>query len=345
MAQSLEQKHSFLVDALAPWADRVQAVRSAPEESRLRYREKVKLSARCYDGRWEFGMEPRDEFVPIPRCPVQSPRVTATLEVLGRHLPRFEELPVRYVVQSGALVTLVVKAKDLNSTAWVTPEFGAELAAAGVAGLHVNLHPAAGRILFAEKGWRCLWGADRSQETRGLWHGPGAFGHSLFSLHDESLHEAESFFQLRFDSVIADFYSGIGAGLRHWSQRTPHVIGVEFDGEAASCAGRNAPGAKILRGPCAQRLPQVRDWLLALGRPLDAAYLYPPRTGLEDAVTTWLGSDAQPARIAYLSRSATTLCRDLETLTAHGYTVESLLPFDFYPQTHHVEVLALLSRQ
>jgi len=343
--QSLEQKQRFLAETLAVWADRLHTVRSAPEDRRLHYRDKIKLSARCYDGRWEFGMEPRDEFIPIPRCPVQTERVRHTLEALGRHLPRFEELPLRYVVQNGALATLVVKAPALASEDWVTTELQAELADAGVAGLHVNLHPAAGRILFAEKGWRCLWGQSRVQDARGLWHGPAAFGQLLPELHDESLLEAENFFQLTSDTPVVDLYCGVGASLRRWSALSRSVVGVEFDGEAVECARRNAPETAVLRGPCAQRLPQVRAWLLEQGNALHAAYVNPPRTGLEEAVVQWLANEGRPNRIGYLSCSAGTLRRDLEWLTPHGYEVESLLPYDFFPQTHHVEVLALLSRR
>lgn len=343
MEQSLAQKFNHLQEALVPWVDRLQPVRSVSSEQRLRYNDKVKLSARCYDGRWEFGMEPRDEFIPIPRCPVHTERINRTLEVLGRHLPRFEQMPLRFVVQHGSLVTLVVKARELNSIHWVTPEFTGELAAVGVEGLHVNLHPAAGRILFADKGWRCVWGLDRVQDSRGLWHGPGTYGHLLPSLQEESLDAAESFFQLHAHSTIVDLFSGIGASLWRWASRSAHVLGVEFDGEAISCAQRNAPTATLLRGPCVQRLPQARAWLDE--RELDAVYLRPPRTGLEEAVLDWLAQETKPDRIAHQSRSATSLRRDLEQLTAKGYVVESLLTFDIAPQTHHVEVLALLSRQ
>ncbi len=342
--QSLEQKQSFLSEKLAPWADCLLPVRSVPQGRRLHYRDKVKLSARCYGGRWEFGMEPRDEFIPIPRCPVQTERVRLTLEALGRHLPPFEKLPLRYVVQNGALVTLVVKAPALTSDDWVTEELRTDLTHADVSGLHVNLHPAAGRILFAEKGWRCLWGQSRARDARGLWHGPGVFGQLLPELHEEALSEAQAFFQLTPASALVDLYCGIGTSLRRWSSISSRVLGVEFDGQAVECARSNAPEASLLRGPCAQRLPQVRGWLSQQGGPLHAAYVNPPRTGLEEAVIQWLCRESRPARIAYLSCSAGTLRRDLELLSSQGYQVSSLLPYDFFPQTHHVEVLALLER-
>jgi 23S rRNA (uracil1939-C5)-methyltransferase len=53
----------------------------------------------------------------------------------------------------------------------------------------------------------------------------------------------------------------------------------------------------------------------------------------------------RPSRIAYLSCSAGTLARDLECFEAAGFRVDGLRGYDFFPLTHHVEVLALLSRK
>jgi tRNA/tmRNA/rRNA uracil-C5-methylase (TrmA/RlmC/RlmD family) len=73
-AESLMQKMAFLRSALAPWAEQLlEIIALQDEEQRWGYREKVKLSARCYDGRWEFGMEPLGDLIPLPRCPVQLP--------------------------------------------------------------------------------------------------------------------------------------------------------------------------------------------------------------------------------------------------------------------------------
>ena len=52
----------------------------------------------------------------------------------------------------------------------------------------------------------------------------------------------------------------------------------------------------------------------------------------------------RPDRMAYLSCSAGTLRRDLDALVQTGYAVERITPYDFFPQTHHVETLALLRR-
>jgi tRNA/tmRNA/rRNA uracil-C5-methylase (TrmA/RlmC/RlmD family) len=118
---------------------------------------------------------------------------------------------------------------------------------------------------------------------------------------------------------------------------------VELGGDAVQCAQRNAPFARVLRGTCLHRLPQVRQWWSAQP-PVRLAYANPPRSGLEAEVLAALAGELQPARVAYLSCSAGTLARDLAAFEDHGYVVRRLVPFDFFPGTHHVECLALLDR-
>jgi tRNA/tmRNA/rRNA uracil-C5-methylase (TrmA/RlmC/RlmD family) len=97
----------------------------------------------------------------------------------------------------------------------------------------------------------------------------------------------------------------------------------------------------VLRGTCAQRLPQIRDWWQAQPG-VRVAYVNPPRSGLEDEVVASLAEELRPQRIAYLSCSAGTLARDLRRLVDAGYAVAAIQPYDFFPLTHHVEALALL---
>ena len=340
---STAQKMDWLQRALAPWAAQLLPLRTVNGADRWAYRGKVCLSADWHAAAgWRFGLWRCDTLIAIPDCPVHTERVRTLTGWLMRHAPPGPEFPLAFQVQAGAQATLIVKSRQPPALAWLDAAAGRELAASGLEGLWLHMHPAAGRRLFARNGWTLLWGQPRSWDALGLQHGPTAFQQLIPALYRQALNAAEAFLAPRPGDAVADLYCGTGASLVRWVQRGAQVLGVELGGEAVECARWNAPGAEVLRGKCTDRLPQLRDW-----RPATASrllYLNPPRPGLEPAVLAWAATEFQPKRLAYLSCSAGTLSRDLRQFTGAGYQVAQLIPFDFFPQTHHVETLALLHR-
>jgi len=76
---------------------------------------------------------------------------------------------------------------------------------------------------------------------------------------------------------------------------------------------------------------------------VDAIILDPPRTGCTpDAVEALAGCGAQ--RIVYVSCDPATLARDLARFREHGYALVEVQPVDMFPQTYHIECVALLSK-
>lgn len=337
------QKADWLRRRLAPWADRLQPLRAVAGAARWGYRRKVCLSAIWSEtAGWQFGLWRREELIPIPDCPVHAERVRVLVRWLMWALPPGPLFPLAFLVQSNAQATLILKTHRAPDPGWLNEAQRAELAASGLEGLWLHLHPAAGRRLFARNGWLLLWGQPRSRDAFGLIYGPTAFQQLIPELYRQALAAAEEFLAPEPGDSLADLYCGIGAGLVRWTRRGARVIGVELGGEAVECVRSNAPDAAILRGKCADRIPQLRDWTPATG--IRLLYVNPPRTGLEPEVLAWAAAEFRPGRLAYLSCSAGTLRRDLRALTAAGYAVEALIPYDFFPQTHHVETLALLRR-
>jgi len=341
MDASLTQKGAYLARALQPWAARIGPVVSAPREERLGYRDRVTLTARWSEGSgWRFGLVRRDELIAIHDCPVHTRRVRDLVHHLARSLPAADGLPLAYLHVAGAQATLIVKshAVDIDRLDAVL-----ERLPAGIEGLWLHLHPAAGRRLFARSGWRLLWGQPQSRDASGLLHGPTSFMQALPRLHARAIDAARAHVRPGPSTHVLDLYSGLGSTLRVWTQAGSAALGVELSGEAVGLAGRNAPAATVLRGTCVQRLPQIREWWRGQAGE-GTAYVNPPRSGLEAEVVEALAAELQPARIGYLSCSAGTLARDLAEFSTAGYSVSALQPFDFFPLTHHVEVLALLGR-
>ena len=340
-AASLAQKSGYLARALAPWGHRLAPIESPPAERRLGYRDRVTLTARWAEGTgWRFGLVRRDELIAIHDCPVHTARVRAVVRLLAERLPPPEVLPLAYLHVCGAQATLIVKAR--RAPPGCLAEVLAGLPATGLEGCWLHLHPCAGRRLFARSGWQLLWGEPRSRDAQGLLHGPTAFAQALPELHGSALAAACAHLRPTPGVAVLDLYCGHGSSLRQWTAAGAAAIGIELSGEAVELAALNAPSAVVLRGTCADRLPQLCEWWSAQ-RGERVAYLNPPRSGLEPPVSDALARELRPARIAYLSCSAGTLARDLARLEATGYAVSSILPYDFFPLTHHVEALALLS--
>jgi tRNA/tmRNA/rRNA uracil-C5-methylase (TrmA/RlmC/RlmD family) len=339
-AASLAQKSAYLARVLAPWSDRIAPIAGPAAESRLGYRDRVTLTARWSPGAgWQFGLVRRDELIAIHDCPVHTSRVRRLVHLLARLLPPGDSFPLAYLHVCGAQATLIVKTHRAQ-TGGLQPLLD-ELAGTGLEALWLHHHPAAGRRLFARGGWQLLRGEPRSRDAHGLLHGPTAFAQALPDLHRQAMAAARQHLQPGPGCAVLDLYCGYGASLRAWGDAGSEALGIELSGEAVELAAANAPRATVLRGTCVQRLPQVRSWWREQGG-AGVAYVNPPRSGLEAAVTQALAGELRPARIAYLSCSAGTLARDLAMLETAGYAVAGILPYDFFPLTHHVEALALV---
>jgi tRNA/tmRNA/rRNA uracil-C5-methylase (TrmA/RlmC/RlmD family) len=340
---SLAQKQDYLARTLHRWGDRLQPVTGPRVDERLGYRDRVTLTARWSESAgWRFGLMRRDELIAIHHCPVHTGRVRALVNALVQQLPRGDELPLAYLHVAGAQATLVVKAHHVDHGILARAVEAAR--GTGIEGLWLHLHPAAGRKLFARSGWQHLWGAPQSRDPHGLLHGPTAFMQAFPRVHRESLLAAHEYLMPGSGTAVLDLYCGLGSTLREWTGAGSPSLGIELSGEAVKFAGLNAPDATVLRGTCVQRLPQIRAWWRERTERC-VAYVNPPRSGLEHEVTAALAETLRPARIAYLSCSAGTLARDLGSFEAAGFALDRILPYDFFPLTHHVEALALLERR
>ncbi len=141
------------------------------------------------------------------------------------------------------------------------------------------------------------------------------------------------------DEKVLDVYCGVGLFSAFLSQEAGSVLGIEINPEAVADARynlRDAENVTFMEGEVEELLPEIEG-------PVDAVVLDPPRSGVEretlDALLA-LG----PARIAYVSCDPATLARDARRIVDAGYTLEWVQPVDLFPQTYHVECVALLSR-
>jgi 23S rRNA (uracil1939-C5)-methyltransferase len=143
---------------------------------------------------------------------------------------------------------------------------------------------------------------------------------------------------------VYDLYCGIGSIALTLASRAGEVWGVEVVEEAVADAiagaRRNAiANARFFAGDV--RLV-LRELLERAGRP-DVVVVDPPRAGLSRKVVQRI-LEAAPRRIVYVSCNPTTLAPNAAQIAAAGWSLRRVRPVDMFPQTHHIECVALLER-
>ncbi len=143
--------------------------------------------------------------------------------------------------------------------------------------------------------------------------------------------------------AFADLYSGVGTFSILSADSIKKIICLEDNPYAVEALKKNfqgRPEMEVWEARAEDHFPK------ALSKISDfQAFLFldPPRTGTANIITDTLGSTRGLAGIAYLSCHLGTLTRDLQSLLAPGkYTVASVMPFDMFPRTKHIEILTFL---
>jgi 23S rRNA (uracil1939-C5)-methyltransferase len=161
------------------------------------------------------------------------------------------------------------------------------------------------------------------------------------------------------DDTILDAYCGVGTFALELAQTASQVVGIEGSAPALADAVANAAGVdnvRFVRGAVAENLctvelaprgatPFAPGGEDPTGEHLKAplAVLDPPREGVGQEVVAALARLAVQ-RIVYVSCDPATLARDIKGMLAAGYALREVQPVDMFPQTYHIESVALLER-
>jgi 23S rRNA (uracil1939-C5)-methyltransferase len=184
-----------------------------------------------------------------------------------------------------------------------------------------------------------LWlpvGADRISFS------PGVFVQSNAGLLDSligAVFEAAGQGRLAFDLFAGAGFLTLGLA-RHFDA----VWAVEANPAAARDMEANLRGAGVgnVRVIADSVEKAIAEGVFGNSKP-DTIVLDPPRTGLPAGAAEHLaGLEAE--KIVYLSCDPATLARDLSVLDHYGYRLTGVEGFDLFPQTPHLELLAVMER-
>jgi 23S rRNA (uracil1939-C5)-methyltransferase len=132
--------------------------------------------------------------------------------------------------------------------------------------------------------------------------------------------------------TVWDLYGGVGDTAALLVEGGANVVSVDADEKAVSWGRARLPAARFIAA-------RAEDVLPSLPAP-HAVVVNPPRAGLHWDVALRLTGEPVP-KLVYISCDPATLARDLGRLNVN-YTVKHVRAFDLFPQTAHVETVAVL---
>jgi 23S rRNA (uracil1939-C5)-methyltransferase len=201
--------------------------------------------------------------------------------------------------------------------------------------------------------WRKLWGQERLEERLGPFRlrlSPGAFL-QINTPACQILYDVVKGFLSPMNTrpqLILDLYCGIG-GVALWiANCADKILGIEENQQAVEDAWFNARlnGVRNVRFK-AGLVETLRKYLYkeldGVERGRAAAVLDPPRSGLGEAALPIFKAPSL-SRLVYVSCNPATLARDIARLASYGWRLTRIQPVDLFPQTSHVESVALLER-
>ncbi len=143
---------------------------------------------------------------------------------------------------------------------------------------------------------------------------------------------------------VFDLFCGIGTIGLTMARAAGEVWGLEIVPEAIADAERNARRNKIENAKfvAANMRTGVRPLVEEAGRP-DVVVVDPPRAGLSQKMVRRL-IECEASRIVYVSCNPTTLAPNAAQLEEAGYRLRRVKPVDMFPQTPHIECVALLEK-
>jgi 23S rRNA (uracil1939-C5)-methyltransferase len=317
-----------------------------PALERWRYRNKLEYSFGERDGEAVLGFHARgrwDLIVGVEDCLLASERGNAARNEV-RDWARGESIaPYDRRARSGVLRNLVVREGRRSGqvqTRLVT-------SAAPLPKPPVDLHTVIEGDSGGTDGPTGVLGEERLREEvcdLSLEISHGAFFQTNTEMAERLYAIAAGYAGLTGSERVFDLYCGIGTIGLTMAGRAGEVWGLEIVPEAIADAERNAKsnGIANARFVAGSARTGVRPLLEEAGKP-DVVVVDPPRAGLSQKIVRRL-IECEAKRIVYVSCNPTTLAPNAAQLVEAGYRLARVKPVDMFPQTPHIECVALLEK-
>ncbi|HGQ0344748.1 TPA: 23S rRNA (uracil(1939)-C(5))-methyltransferase RlmD [Streptococcus pneumoniae] len=339
----------------------VEVAKTLGMEHPVKYRNKAQVPVRRVNGVLETGFFRKNShnLMPLEDFFIQDPVIDQVVVALRDLLRRFDLKPYDEKEQSGLIRNLVVRRGHYSGQIMVVlvttrpkvfrvdqlieqvikqfPE---------IVSVMQNINDQNTNAIFGKE-WCTLYGQDYITDQM-LGNDFQIAGPAFYQVNTEMAEKlyqtAIDFAELKKDDVVIDAYSGIGTIGLSVAKHVKEVYGVELIPEAVENSQKNASLNKITNAHyvCDTAENAMKKWLKEGIQPT-VILVDPPRKGLTES---FIKASAQTGadRIAYISCNVATMARDIKLYQELGYELKKVQPVDLFPQTHHVETVALLSK-
>lgn len=257
--------------------------------------------------------------LPLTECPIAHEQINQALKILSQHTNPQPQVLIRCGAASGQILIQPQQ----------QPEVVQELTAAGL-----DLHEQTMEETLAGRTFRIRPSSFFQTNTAQAEKMAHMVLQGLLPSHDQSPEQSKSL-------TVVDAYCGVGTFASLLAGHVKRVIAIEESASAITDARwnlRDLDNVDILQG-------KVEDLLPDLAAQLDGLVIDPPRAGCQPNILEALAR-YPVSRIVYVSCEPSTLARDLNILCHHyaTYRLRSIQPLDMFPQTAHIECIAVLER-
>lgn len=144
-------------------------------------------------------------------------------------------------------------------------------------------------------------------------------------------------------NTVIDAFSGTGTIAMILSRDVEKVIGIESVENSVNAGNitiseNNLDHVELIHGKVEKILPEILK-----NEKVGGIIFDPPRKGIDERALKSV-ADSRIEKVVYISCNPSTFARDCKMLTDNGYSLEKVRAVDMFPQTSHIETVALLSK-
>lgn len=328
-------------------------------DSPLAYRNKAAVPVRRVNGQLETGFFRKNshDLIPIEDFYIQHPEIDQIIAFTRDQLRKLDLKPYDEKEQTGLIRNIIVRRGHYSGQLMLVlvttrPKiFRVETLVERLTSAFPNLVSIIQNIndqntnAILGKEFRLLHGSETIVDTML----GNEFEISAPSFYQVNTEMAEQLYQVALDfaavdseDIVIDAYSGIGTIGLSFAKHVKHVYGVEVIPEAVADSLKNAErnGISNVTYVCYSAETAMQNWVKEGIQPT-VIVVDPPRKGLTDSFIK-ASSSVQPEKIVYISCNVATMARDVKLYEELGYKLTKVQPTDLFPNTHHVECVALL---